>query len=355
MIVVSPAVLDQVRSAYEGQDVLVTGGASFISSHLVEALVEMGAAVTVADDLSSGKLENLSEVRDQIRVQIGDLRDPIVAAQACQGQDVVFHLAAAHGGRGYIETHPVECLNNMALDHTVFSAAVHGGASKVVHASSACAYPTDLQDSTEDRRQLAEDMAGFDRPGQAFADGGYGWAKLMGEFQLAAFVEQYGIGGAACRIFTAYGERENESHAAVALIAKAVARLDPYPIWGDGSQTRNFTYVADTAAGLLLAGTSAGPTTFDVFNVGTSTHHTIDELIQTIFQVLEWWPSKIDRQLDMPVGVLSRAADCSKVLEAWGWSPEVSLSCGIERTTRWYQTTADADRLASLDAVLMAR
>ena len=134
-------------------------------------------------------------------------------------------------GRGYIDTHPVECMNNMVIDHNVFSAAATAGARKVTFASSACVYPTYLQSSSSERVLLSEEDAGFEGAGRAFADGEYGWAKLMGEMQLRAFHKQYGMEGVVCRIFTAYGERENESHAVIALVAKALARLDPYPVW----------------------------------------------------------------------------------------------------------------------------
>ena len=102
---------------------------------------------------------------------------------------------------------------------------------------------------------LAEEQAGFDRPGNAFPEGAYGWCKLMGEFQLEQIANSaLPSRGAAARIFSAYGERENESHAVIALIAKAALRLDPFPVWGTGRQVRNFTYVADTVTGLLLLG-----------------------------------------------------------------------------------------------------
>jgi len=266
---------------------------------------------------------------------------------------MVFHLAAMHGGRGYIDSHPVECMNNMLLDHVVFEAAARSGVGRVVHASSACVYPTVLQVSETDRGFLKETDANFDAPGGAYADGEYGWAKLMGELQLRAFHKQYGLDAVACRIFTAYGERENESHAVVALIAKAVARLDPYPIWGSGLQTRNFTYVADTVAGLLLSGALLSG--FDAINVGSGTHHTIEDLIGEIFSVVGWRPQAIDRQLDKPVGVKSRAADCTKCREVLAWEPTHSLREGIEATAKWYQGSAPAERLRNLDAVLMSR
>lgn len=347
-------VLDQVADSYRGQRVLVTGGASFISSHLVEQLVNLGANVVVADDLSSGKMSNLADVEDSIEFIAGDLRDEDMAKRAVRGCDRLFHMAADHGGRGYIDTHPVECLGNMALDHTVFSTAARAGVVSIVHASSACAYPTVLQESTSDLNLLREDQAGFDLPGKAYADGAYGWAKLIGEYQLAQVASQFGVAGVSCRIFTAYGERENESHAAIALMAKAFHRLDPYPVWGDGTQTRNFTHVADTATGLILAGAKlSSPGSFDVVNVGVEDHYSINEMIEQIFSACGWSPGQIEYQLDKPVGVKSRAADCSKSLALLGWKPSMSLADGVERTYRWYETISHDS--ASLEELLMAR
>ncbi|MEI8050258.1 MAG: NAD-dependent epimerase/dehydratase family protein [Actinomycetes bacterium] len=346
--------LDAVAESYRGKNVLVTGGASFISSHMVEELVHLGAQVRVADDLSSGKLEHLADVESDVEIIVGDLRDPQVTERATSNTDIVFHMAADHGGRGYIDTHPVECLGNMALDHMVMATAARQGASTIVHASSACAYPIGLQDDADDRSLLSEDQAGFDVPGKAFADGAYGWAKIMGEYQLAHVASQFGLAGVSCRIFTAYGERENESHAAVALMAKAHRRMDPYPVWGDGTQTRNFTHVADTATGLILAGAKlAGPGEFDVINVGTDQHYTINQLMDEIFTVAGWRPESIDYQLDKPVGVKSRAADCTKSLATLGWVPSISLADGVKRTYEWYARTQGTE--GSLDDLLMTR
>jgi nucleoside-diphosphate-sugar epimerase len=338
---------------YEGRRVLVTGGASFIGSHLVDFLTQRGAAVTIADDLSSGRAENLEAIADECRVMLGDLRNADFARRAVAGQEVMFHLAASHGGRGYIDTHPVECCNNMVLDHVVFQCAARAGVERFVLASSACVYPTNLQDSASDRLLLSEDQCGFDEPGQVFPDGEYGWAKLTAELQLRAFHRQYGVDAMACRIFTAYGERENESHAVVALIAKALAELDPYPVWGDGTQTRNFTYVGDIVLGLALAGAAASG--FDVVNVGSPVHTSISELIEEIFDATGFRPSRVDWQLDMPVGVRSRAADCAKSDRLWGWHPSTPLSEGIARTVEWYAKSVSRERLDALSAHLMTR
>jgi UDP-glucose 4-epimerase len=339
--------------AYANRAALITGGASFIGSHLAELLVDAGAVVTVADDLSSGKLENLAAVQSRVKFLKGDLRELEFAKIACNDQDIIFHLAASHGGRGYIDTHPVECTNNMLLDHTVFAAATAASAPKIVFASSACVYPKNLQSDKESRLLLREADANFEEPGKAFADGEYGWAKLMGELQLRAFCKQFGLSGIVCRIFTSYGERENESHAVIALVAKAAARLDPFPIWGDGLQTRNFTYVQDTVTGMALAGATLDG--FDVVNIGTDIHYTIFDLIREIFYCIQWEPRRIQKQLDMPVGVNSRAADVTKCRDRLSWVPTYSLAEGLRRTVDWYLSSSK-DRLdKKLERRLMER
>jgi nucleoside-diphosphate-sugar epimerase len=180
-------VMDGLARAYDGRRILITGGASFLGSHLSELLVQSGGEVTVADDLSSGTRANLDTIASDIAFLEGDLRCRDFAAAALDGQEVVFHLAASHGGRGYIDTHPIECTNNMLLDHAVFAAAADAGVRKIVLASSACVYPTNLQADKNSRLLLKEGDANFEEPGKAFADGEYGWTKLMGELQLRAF------------------------------------------------------------------------------------------------------------------------------------------------------------------------
>lgn len=331
---------------YEGKTCAITGGASFIGSHLAELLIEAGARVKVIDDLSSGCKENLSKVASVIDLEIASVTDRGALDRTLAGTDVVFHLAAIHGGRGFIDTYPERMLENLALDWAVFSRARSIGVRRVVHASSACVYPINLQASSDERLLLQESLAGFEKPEQSFPDGAYGWAKLMGEFQLKTIVESsQNMTGRSARIFTAYGSKENESHAIVALWAKAALELDPYPVWGDGEQTRNFTHVSDTVHGLALLGTDARQVSYDAFNIGSSTHHTVRETAYEIFSLRGWQPKDFDYQLDRPVGVRSRAADNSKIKKVFGWEPTVSLKDGLLELGQWF----DNQRLPSMD------
>jgi nucleoside-diphosphate-sugar epimerase len=336
--------------------VLVTGGASFIGSHLVDRLVSLGAAVRVADDLSSGRLENLDGCRDRIEVLEGDLRDRGFARRAVDNVEMVFHLAACHGGRGFIDTHPAECASNMVLDGIVFDEARRAGTERVCFASSACVYPVQLQIKPEDGKTLLlrEEYADPFKAGCAAADGEYGWAKLMGEMALKAHWKQHGMKSVCCRLFTAYGERENETHAVIALIAKAFIRMDPYEIWGDGQQDRNFTYVGDIVDGMIRASERIDDAS--AVNIGTTEHIRIIDAVRMIFDEMEFQPERFAFDTTKPVGVYSRAADLKRTRSLLDWEPQTSFAEGLRRTIEWYKSARQrGDVKARLSTLLTER
>lgn len=250
---------------WDDRSTLVTGGASFIGSHLVDALLERGSTVRIVDDLSSGTLENIRDHIEGGRIEVieADLREPGVCRKACAGMDVVFHLAADHGGRGYVDLHQAGPASNLFLDGLVFSEALKGGVDKVVFASSGCVYPNYVQTDPEEEVYLTEDIV---KPPHD-ADNMYGWAKLMGELTLEAYHREYGLKAASCRYFTVYGPRGVENHAVIAMIAKAFLGHDPIEIWGDGTQIRNWTYIDDIVKGTILAAEKIDDAT--AVNLGT--------------------------------------------------------------------------------------
>jgi nucleoside-diphosphate-sugar epimerase len=344
--------------------VLVTGGASFIGSHLVDKLQSLGATVRVADDFSSGKLENLEyplkEKEDGIWatknlvVHQGNLKDKTFVKLMVQDADVVFHLAALHGGRGYIDTHPAQCCTNMTIDQLVFEEAYKAGVEKICFASSACVYPSYLQDSTGSNYLLKEDDADPFVRDKAFADLEYGWAKLMGEMALKAYHKQYGMKTSSVRIFTAYGPRENETHAIIALIAKAFVKMDPFEIWGTGEQDRNFTYVSDIVDALVLAAEKINDGTS--VNAGRDDRITINEASELTFEITGWKPSNIKYDLSKPQGVASRAADLTRARKVLGFMPKVSYKEGFKRTIEWYFTNKTREDVKTkLNNLLMER
>ena len=181
--------------------------------------MERGASVRIVDNMSSGRLEYIEDAVEQGRLEFiqGDLLDPALAARAVEGTSVVFHLAADHGGRGYVDLHQVECSTNLVLDGNIFRAAASAGVDKVVFASSGCVYPNYIQTDPNEELYLTEEMVGppYD------SDHMYGWAKLMGEMTLRAYASQGLLKAASCRYFTVYGPRGKEDHAVIAMIARA--------------------------------------------------------------------------------------------------------------------------------------
>lgn len=348
----------------KGKRVLVTGGASFIGSHLVNTLLKQGVNVVVADDFSSGKLSNLEYSWKQknsktwessnLLVRQGDLKDRGFTHSVMEDIEIVFHLAALHGGRGYIHTHPAECCTNMALDQLVFEEAFNAGVGRICFASSACVYPSYLQDTTGSNYLLKEEDADPFIRDKAFADLEYGWAKLMGEMSLKAYHKEYGMKTASVRIFTAYGPRENETHAIVALIAKAFVKQDPYVIWGTGEQDRNFTYVQDIADALILA--SQKIENGSPVNAGRDDRITINRAAELIFEIINWKPNKIFHDIKKPQGVASRAADLTNAKNLLNWSPKFNYTEGFKETINWYFKNKQQENVkANLEKLLMER
>jgi UDP-glucose 4-epimerase len=322
------------------KSVCVTGGASFIGSHLVDDLVKLGAKVTVVDDLSSGRLDNLSESIQRVKFIKTDLEYVKLEElkEIFKDTDTVFHLAATHGGRGYIHLHPADVCSNFSIDHHVFEAACVSGVEKVVFASSACVYPPRLQNSFDSTYLLNEDDSNILKLEEPLsADIEYGWAKLMGEVQLNAFVKQYGLKGCSVRFVTAYGPRENETHAIIALIYKAFELMDPYVIWGTGEESRDFTYVSDITSGTILAAEKISNGT--PVNLGTGRRCKLKDVADSIFEITGHRPKKIAFDASKPTGVVNRALNIEKARKLIGWEPKVTLEEGLRKTVNWYFST----------------
>ena len=336
---------------WNNEPVLVTGGASFIGSHLVDALLTRGAAVTVVDDLSSGHLANIQHHINagRVRFKHADLRRSGVALEAVDGMRVVFHLAADHGGRGYVDLHQAACATNLALDGLLFMAAKEAGVDKIVFASSGCVYPNHLQTDPTEILYLTEDMVGpvYD------ADNMYGWAKLMGEMTLRAFSRDWGMKTASCRYFTVYGERGVENHAVIAMIARAFVRQDPYLVWGTGEQIRNWTYVGDIVEGTILAAEKIDDGT--AINLGTMER---TRVIDAAREVLRYTGHHAEIQLrpDKPTGPLNRVADNSLARKLLGWEPQMKFMDGLHQTIDWYFSTKQPAAIqAKLETALTGR
>lgn len=336
---------------WKNRNVLVTGGASFIGSTLVDSLVAKGAHVRVVDDLSSGKLENIADHVMNQRVEFieKDLREPGVAEEAVKEIETVFHLAADHGGRGYVDLHQAQCAANLMLDGILFRACVKAHVEKVVYASSGCVYPNHLQTDPNQILYLTEDLVGppYD------ADNMYGWAKLMAEMTLRAYHKEYGLKTASCRYFTVYGPRGIENHAVIAMMARAFVKQNPFVIWGTGEQVRNWTYVDDIVSGTILAAEKIDDGT--AINLGTMERIRVIDAAKEILRYMGH-NAQIEPHPEMPTGPYNRVADNSLAKQLLGWEPKVMFMDGLHRTIDWYVSVRREEQVAStLEAMLTER
>ena len=336
---------------WPGRRVLITGGSSFIGSTIADQLLAKGAKVRVVDDLTSGRLENIQGHLAGGKVEFlqADLREPGVTRLAMQGVNTVFHLAADHGGRGYVDLHQAGPASNFFLDGLVFAEAVKAGVEKVVFASSGCVYPNFLQSDVSKEIYLTEDLT----KGPNDADNTYGWAKLMGEFTLQAYAREGKLKAASCRYFTVYGPRGVENHAVIAMIARAFIGQNPFEVWGDGTQIRNWTYIDDIVSGTILAGEKIDDGT--PVNLGTMERVRV---IDAVRMVLEYTGHKAEIKFlpNMPTGPLNRVADNSLARKLLGWEPKTMFCEGLKRTIDWYNKTHDRAQVkAYFDRMLTER
>ena len=334
---------------WKNKKVFIAGGAGFIGHHLLDQLIQKGALVTIGDNLSSGDIKNVIKVWKKNKLAYKknsagyqtysgnkfikvDFKYFDKTIESLKNHDIVFHLAANFGGRGYIDTHPADCCENFAITQNIINASLKVGIDRIQYASTACVYPFDLQKKYNSQYLLKENDA--INKNWANADREYGWAKLMGELSLKAYFKQYKLKSSVTRYVTAYGPGENDTHAIIALIRRAVKRQDPYKVWGSGRQDRDFTYVDDIVCGTILACervTDATP-----INLGTSKRYTMIEVIDLIFDILKWHPKKIFFDKSKPEGVKTRALDIRKAKKILGWKPHYDLKRGLIKTIDWF-------------------
>lgn len=336
---------------WTNKNVLVTGGTSFIGSTLVDALLARGASVRVVDDLTSGQLKNIKDHFDNKKIEFiqSDLRQEGVVQKAIKDIDVIFHLAADHGGRGYVDLHQAGPASNLFLDGLIFWHAKEAKVEKVIFASSGCVYPNYIQKDVSKELYLTEDMAGppYD------ADNMYGWAKLMGEMTLKAYCKEYGLKAASCRYFTVYGPRGVENHAVIAMIARAFVKQNPFEVWGDGTQIRNWTYIDDIVEGTILAAEKIDDGT--AVNLGTMERITVIDAVKMILEYTKH-KTEVKYRLDMPVGPLNRVADNSLAKKILNWEPTIKFEEGLKRTIDWYYKDRKQEDVAKkLKAMLTER
>lgn len=302
--------------------VLVTGGAGFIGSHLVEVLVARGDDVVVLDDLSTGKKENLSRVSDRVLFIEGDISDAEAVARAMEGVSAVFHLAAIASVPKTIED-PIRGHDvNVTGTHNVFEAARRAGAKRVVYASSCAVYG----DTPELPKK--ENMAKVPKSPYAFH-------KSAAEEYAKLYTDLFGLETVGLRFFNVFGPRQDPSSPYSGVISIFLERLSkglPITIYGDGTTTRDFVYVEDVVVANIIA-MDAKDASRQVYNVGTGEETSLATVVETIGTHLGIQPTVV-HEPERAGDIKRSVADVSRAHKELSWKPLVSFSKGIAHLCR---------------------
>jgi UDP-glucuronate 4-epimerase len=305
-------------------NVLVTGGAGFIGSHLVEGLLARGDQVSVLDNFDpyyepARKRANIAAVEGRIRLVEGDLRTPGDLSRALEGIEVVAHLAARPGVRPSIED-PVSYVdNNVRGTQCLLEAMRERGIGRMVYASSSSVYGARTDGPFREDDPVA-------RPVSPYAA-----TKLAGELLCHAAAQTWGLQVNCMRLFTVYGPRQRPEMAIHLFARKGLAQA-PIPRFGSGQSRRDYTFVSDIVAGLTSALERLDG--FAVYNLGNGSPVTLDELLGLLEEVLGV-SLDVAPEPDQPGDVPTTWADVALAADKLGYAPQVSLRQGLERFRDW--------------------
>ncbi|MDT7897192.1 MAG: SDR family oxidoreductase [Armatimonadota bacterium] len=312
---------------WRGVSVLITGGAGFIGSHLAERLVALGAKVRILDDFTTGRKQNLSAFAHRVELLQGSLTDMATVRKAVAGVEVVFHQGAlpsvARSVEDPLTTHQVNATGTLLL----LLAAREAKVKRVVFASSSSVYgDTPTLPKREDMPPNPQSP--------------YALSKLIGEQFCRLFWQLYGLETVSLRYFNIFGPRQDPTSQYAAVIPRfitALLRGERPTIYGDGEQTRDFTFVDNCVRANLLAATAEG-VAGEVFNVGAGKQTSVNELFYLIRSLIG--ANGIEPLYAPPrLGdVRHSLADIAKARERLGYEPSVSLEEGLERTIAWFRS-----------------
>ena len=308
--------------------VLVTGGAGFIGSHIAAALSEQGARVRIIDNLSTGSEANLNEIGGDIDFIKATITDPSSLTRALHDVELVFHEAAIPSVPRSVER-PVE--THEASVNGTFSlllAAREAKVRRIVYAASSSAYGDQLESPKHERM----------RPDPLSP---YAVAKLVGEYYCQAFTRSYGLETVCLRYFNVFGPRQDPSSQYSGVISRFIRALDlgeTPVIYGDGEQSRDFTYVANVVNANLRAAESTDAVG-KVINVGNGMSVSVNHLLDTLKKLTS--KTEVRAQYEPPrIGdVRDSLADLSLARSALGYTPIVGLEDGLRRTLNWWKTS----------------
>jgi nucleoside-diphosphate-sugar epimerase len=305
---------------------LVTGGAGFIGSNIVDELVQRGHEAVVLDDLSAGKESNLADVRGKIDLRIGSVTDLAAVQSACHGADYVIHLAARTSVPRSVEN-PIET-NRVNTDGTlnVLVAARDAKVRRFVYAASSSAYgETPTLPKTEAMRPDPISP--------------YGITKYVGELYAQVFGRAYGLENVCVRYFNVFGPRQDPTSQYSGVLSRfmlAVIEGRPPVVYGDGEQSRDFTFIENIVDETLRACEAKGASGM-VFNGGTGARITLNQVLKLLEKITD---KKIQAKYEPPRtgDIRDSQADVSLARKVLGYEPRVHFEVGLQRTWQWYKS-----------------
>ena len=312
--------------------ILVAGGGGFIGGWLVKELLSQGNQVSAVD---VKPMSEWSQVFPEATNSVRDLSNLEECIKSTKNIDEVYNLAADMGGMGFIENNKAACMLSVLINTHLLMASKKNAVSRYFFASSACVYNASKQNQTDIDPLREEDAY------PAMPEDGYGWEKLFSERMCRHFYEDYGLETRVARYHNVYGPngtwdggREKAPAALCRKIAKAKSSSNKsIEIWGDGEQTRSFTYIEDCIKGSIMLMSSD---VREPLNVGSSEMVSINSMVEIIESIAG---VKITRKynLEAPKGVRGRNSDNTRIRNLLNWQPSISLSTGLSATYKWIE------------------
>ncbi len=304
---------------------LVTGGAGFIGSHLCTALVERGERVRVLDNLITGRRANLAHLAGRIEFIEASITDEAATRQAAEGVSVIFHEAAIPSVPRSVKEPQLNHDANVNGTFNVLMAARDAGVKRVVYAASSSAYG--------ETEELPKRETMLPAPLSPYAA-----AKLVGEYYCQVFTRVYGLETVALRYFNVFGPRQDPTSPYSGVISKFVTSLlggEAPVIFGDGEQSRDFTYI-DNVVDANLRAAEAPAAAGEVMNVAIGERITLNQLLAELQQIIGT-NLKANYAETRAGDVRHSLADISKAQRLLGYTPQVGLAEGLQRTVAWYK------------------
>ena len=318
---------------YKDKKILVTGGTGMIGSHLIELLLNEGAKIRTVIH----KRDLPKEIdHNKIEIMNGDLVDKEFANKVVKNINYVFHLAAYTGGLGRTSIEPATTLTpNLIMDGNILDSSKNEKVEKFLYASCSCVYPNIEKD-------LFEEDAWTGNPPSSHAS--YSWSKRMGELQAISHHKEFGMNIAIVRPSNSYGPRDSinleTAHALGALMNKAIKKMDPFVIWGDGKPIREYIYAKDVARGMMMA--MEKYCIAEPINLASGEYHSMEDLARKIIKIVGYNP-KIVFDKTKPSGQKRRVLSNSKAAKEFDFKSETLLEEGMTKTIKWYQNILGLD------------